>query len=229
MIPDRISSVCICLHLWLVRQKTRHAERRASPTIRSPAVSPVSRGRAASEAEAAAGAQRQPVPAAAGAGSRSIPRRPAPLEARRPAARGEPFLRHTSASSRVEGLGHTATLGTWADRDQRRMRHSGSCPMAKYWRRQDTRGGLTKILILQPLGASSACAAILFLSCTRWANRSRCDCARRRLCARRADSSCAGPGAGSSPGVGADQTGGSGCQRQTGRTDRERVQVGRRG
>jgi hypothetical protein len=60
------------------------------PRIESPAVPPVSREQAASEAEAAAAAQRQPVPGAAGAGSRRIPR-PAPPESQGQPARGAPF------------------------------------------------------------------------------------------------------------------------------------------
>jgi hypothetical protein len=84
--------------------------------IESPAAPPVSREQAASEAEAVAVAQRQPVPVAAGAGLKRI-RRPAPPESRRQPARGEPFFRqrHTSASSKVEGLTYTATLGKVVD------------------------------------------------------------------------------------------------------------------
>ena len=189
----------------------------------------VSRELAASEAAApaAAVAQRQPVAVAAGAGSRSIPPRPTPPESPRQPARGEPSCR-TSVSSRVEGLKYAATLEKGAIA---KANVEWGIPVPARWRNiggDGIPGRSRKILILQPLGASSSGDAILFLSGMRRTDRSRRDGVRRRLCACRADRPCGGPGAAGGLGVGTVQADGGGCQHQARRTDRGRAQVGRR-
>ena len=138
------------------------------------------------------------------------------------------FQRRTSVSSRVEGLKYTATLGK---RPTAEANVEWGIPVPARWRNIGVDGiprPIKENLAFTTAWSKLVCEAILFLSRTRRTDRRRRDCARRSMCARRAASSYGGPGAARSLGVGTAQTDGSGCQHQTRRADRERVQVGRR-